>query len=172
MKNVLTIIVISISSFFCQDVPLSKVAVIDKPISAEKIERNDILAFGKRKFKNFYVSDNNNINYFKVGNILVSFWDVLEDETNNRNIDVKRKEITAVIKLVSTNIIDETKLIENNKRLFAIIKYHNGDEYYFTFFSEYLNHKGISGQVQFKKQDLEKATAIFDKFVKGVKFKK
>lgn len=76
------------------------------------------------------------------------------------------------IRLVNTNIIDETKLIENNKKTFAIIKYHNGDEYYFRFYSEYINHKGIKGLVQFKKQDLEKATAIFDKFVKGVKFKK
>lgn len=73
MKNVLTIIIISISSFFCQDVPLSNVATIEKPAMAEQITKEQILAFGKSKFKNFITSKDITINYIKVENIVVSF---------------------------------------------------------------------------------------------------
>ncbi|HTD98563.1 MAG TPA: hypothetical protein VK668_04730 [Mucilaginibacter sp.] len=172
MKRIIFLIAGLVFSISCmsQQPNLSSVVSIKLPDKAEKLNRTQSSSYLKENFKKSKVPlDKENI-YIKDG-VIISFWDLSVSGDNKRSLQNSKAELLEVLKIDKNLKVNEANIITINHNQFLVINYQEGDEVYLRFYSDYKNNKNISGLIQFKKPDEDKAKGLLDTLLKTIQFK-
>jgi hypothetical protein len=169
MKIILVAALINCSVLFQQDEPLSKVANVELPQKSLRMNRASLPA--KARFKSTLAISQYEYLY-EVDNILLAFADYKEAKDNFKGLEDRKSEWLAGISEMGLKAkLDRAEIIKVNNTRFLIMGLKNGDEYYCSFISDKKGTRGISGSVQYKAEDKEKAEIILSNFIKHISFK-
>jgi len=146
-----------------------KGATLMAPEQSTKISIDDYKSFAKSRFTSDKGINKNSKNIYKVGNIVVAFWDLVEDDSYKRTLIQVQKEGLSM--LTKQQVVDESVIKTINNAKILIFKYHQGDEYSYRFYSETRRNISVSGLVHFKATDRAKAEIIFEKLISTIKLK-
>ncbi len=160
-------------AFFQQDEPLSKVANIELPQRSERISKNNIGINTKRKFKSTYaISQFDQI--YKVDEILFAFKDYKTQKDDFRGLEDRKNDWLGAMYENNPNAnknVERAEIIKVNKTKFLImISLHDGD-YYCSFISDKKGSGGISGSMQYKAVDKDKAEKLLNVILNHISFK-
>jgi hypothetical protein len=154
---------------YSQTQPLSDVVNITLPTNAEKLVSNKVRAFSN-DFKRNQI-DASGKNVYKINRELLSFQDVSASETSKKSLQASREELVELLKRNKAIIIDKADIVKVNKIDFLLIKYHEIDEVYLRFYSDYNQNIILSGLLQYKINDETDAAKVFDGIIKSITFK-
>ena len=170
MKTLLVASYLFISSFSFQEEPLSKIAQIKLPTNASKLAKENLKGFIQKKALTGAKAMESIKHTYIVDNILIGFEDFNTDKETSQTLDDIKDDILGEgEELLATG--RKVNIINVNNKKFLISKQVFNGEYYYTFHSDFVNKKGITGSVAFKKQDQEKGEKIFEDLIKNLSFK-
>lgn len=147
------------------------------PANSKRLNREIASLLVKEKFKNSTIINKESKNIYDVGGILLFFEYGINNGKNIQTLNQIKSNLEGLItwkelSVNKNNVIDESIISSINNISYLIIKYHNGENYYYRFFSELVTSKFITGEVQFKKSDKERANKVFNDFLKNISFRK
>lgn len=154
---------------YSQSQPLSDVVNITLPTNAEKLVKNKVRTFSN-SFKRNQI-DAGAKNVYKINQVLLSFQDVSASETITKSLQASRSELVELLKRNKAIIIDKADIVKVNKIDFLIIKYHENDEVYLRFYSDYNQNKVLSGLLQYKIDNEADAAKVFSSIINSITFK-
>lgn len=158
-------------TFFKQEEPLSRVANIELPQKSARLSKNELAAISKRRFKTS-LAMSQYTRTFDIGGVLLGFEDYTTDLKDFKGLEDKKEEWVNMMKGTGgTPNIDRAEIIKVNNTRFLIQSIKSGDEYFTSFISDKKGRKGISGSLQYKLADKEKADKILNEFLKKISFK-
>ncbi|MBO9672229.1 MAG: hypothetical protein J7577_02210 [Sphingobacteriaceae bacterium] len=171
MKIILVAALINCCVLFQEEEFLSKVANIELPQKSLRMNKANLPAKTKNRFKStFAISQYEHL--YEVDSILLAFADYSEAKDNFKGLEDRKNEwLGGMSGLGLKANIDRAEIIKVNNTRFLIMGLKNGDEYYSAFISDKKGSKGISGSLQYKAEDKEKAEIILNDFLKGISFK-
>lgn len=171
MKIILVVALISCLSIFQQNEPLSKVASVELPQKSLRMNRANLPSTAKNRFRStMAISQYQHL--YDVDKVLLAFSDYSEAKNNFKGLEERRDEWLGGVNEVGLKAnVDKVEIIKVNNTRFLITRLKNGDEYYCSFISDRKGSKGISGSLQYKAEDKEKAERILADFFKHISFK-
>lgn len=169
--NMLILGMLCCLSTIAQQEPLSNVVNINVPKGAVKLNKEQIISHSKKKFKTSEIASVKTKNLYKIDELLIGFWDLEVSEENKKSLQAIKSEALELYKLDKNIIVNEARINKINNNQFLVINYQNGDASYYRFNSEYRNNQSISGVIQFKEFEKDKAAAILNDILNSIKFK-
>ncbi|WP_158796035.1 hypothetical protein [Pedobacter sp. L105] len=173
MKTLFGILIgiLSLFSVKGQQIYQSKVVKVHLPNSAVKTSiSEDTITTGTEESKIAAIAIANRKNYYKINRITLGFWDLSITEVSRKSLERKKLELVGLLKMGSaTNIMAFIKTF--NHMQFIIINYDENDSQFYRFYSEYHNDQNIAGYIQFKPEDINKATDLLTQFLNSMEFK-
>ncbi|MCZ4245718.1 hypothetical protein [Pedobacter punctiformis] len=159
--------------FFQQDEPLSKVANIELPQRAERINKNEINNNTKRKFKSTYVISQFD-QLYKVDEVLFGFEDYKVQKDDFRTLEDRKNEWLGAMYENNSNPnknVERAEIIKVNNTKFLIMTALRNDEYFCSFISDKKGSRGISGSLQYKAVDKGNAEKLLNTILNRLIFK-
>ncbi len=180
MKKIVFITLSILYSIICfgqqlqvQSVIVDNIASVDIPTNAQKVSKTEALSHVAKKFNNNKiivnsVSRRKDGNMYVVDGVLVT---VLTDnhQTKEGHLAEIKKGLDELYKDDKTY---NSTLKTINNRSILVVNYEMGGVGVYRFFSfNETNSKAITGVLEFDKTDANKATAIVNSMIKGIKYK-
>ncbi|WP_029276293.1 hypothetical protein [Pedobacter borealis] len=171
MKIILVAALINCCVLFQQDEPLSKVANVELPQKSLRMNKASLPAKAKGRFKStLAISKYEHV--YEVDNVLLAFADYNEAKDDFKGLEDRKTEwLGGMSELGLKANVDKAEIIKVNNTRFLIMGLKNGDEYYCSFISDKKGSRGISGSIQYKAEDKDKAEKILSDFLKRISFK-
>ena len=149
----------------------SEVVNASIPKGAKHISTEELSNYLKSNYKYSQISFNR-ANVFKMGRLIISFWDLSVNPVSKKSLEDSQLEILGYLKYNPENVINFSKIETINNIRFLIYQYQKGDETFLRFQSEFNSkNRNICGIVQFKKPDENDAHAALKELLESVHFK-
>jgi len=169
--------VISIFSIFLllslgnkQETPISRIADFDMPENLVYIEHEQGELFVKKNY--IYLTNvKSNNHMFSDGTTIVGIKDYDKRKVDFLNLDEKKRQRLEVIKQTKMEkFITKTEIIKIRNTSFLIMGQYYQDEYAYNIISELKGNKGISIQLQFKRDEKERTEKLITQLLNGIRF--
>ena len=161
------------SSFYlmAQQQPAAREAMhMSLPKGTQKIADSQLSGLKARKFDNQKAAFFHDHIYQKDG-LLLYYTYVTLAQSIRHSLENRQIQMVSLSKQETHTIVDGSRIITCNNNRYLIIDYHEGDEYFIWFSSDY-NKNGtyINGFVQYLKADSAKANQYLNDFLPTVGF--
>jgi hypothetical protein len=151
--------------------PISEVVDATLPKGAKLLTKEQLIAYTKSNYKRSQIPTDKK-NTYQLDGLLISVWDLSVNPGLKRSLQASQSEMLGYLKRNTENTINYSKIITVNNIQFLVCEYQKQDEVYLWFKSDYNKaNKNISGVIQFKKPDQNKAEAALQTFLASVHFK-
>ncbi len=171
METLYIIIIAVLSNLYsmAQQNPASQVAEIALPKEANKMNKEQTLAFVQKNFKHLKIlNDYNNTYYIDKVGITVRDQQIPPDD--KLTLEMHKRMTEDFNKRYGGTIVDSKIITVNNIRFF-IFEDEVDQERNLIFTSDFKNGKMICCLLKYKKEDEDKAQAIFKKIINTVRYK-
>jgi hypothetical protein len=113
-----------------------------------------------------------NDHIYKMGNLYLSFIERVNDPILEKDLNGSKGETIDLLKMDKSIAVNYFKIVSVNKIQYLVYEYHDGDEVWLRFRSEYHNDHIILGFIEFKEAGESKAQKQLSKFLNGISLKK
>ncbi len=170
MKKIITLTIGLFFSFYVSAQEVSTdVFVAATPAGSTKLTGDALSKYLHSNFKITLVPSNYETTYL-AGGVIICFWDLKADPAYKKTLEEVQIRMDAFLKKNNT-FVNSGIQTANNIR-FLVWEYHNDDEVYIRFMSEYNNNnQSMDGIIQFKKPDEDKAQQALKDLLASMHFK-
>lgn len=168
-----TILTIS-AILFCQlasaQQPTKELMHLSLPAGTKKMDETQLQTLKARKF------DNQKIDFFKghvytMNKLLIYYTYLSVAPRLRRSLENRKKLMVAVSKQKADRVLDGSSIITSNNIRYMIINYHEADEYYTWFSSDYdKDGNFINGCIQYVNEDKRNADLYLKEFLPTISF--
>ena len=150
--------------------PSGDVMQLTLPKGTEKLNRQQFNNFSKQFGKTF-ISDFHSYAYKKDG-LLIYYLNLSIPTKMKKNLESDQKMIVSLLGQLRGTVVDTSKIIIVNNIRFLIIEFHEKDDWYIRFTSDYdKNNKSINGFIEYKKADDAEARQYLHDLLSSMHFK-
>jgi len=162
---------------FCLDATSQQTASPDEvmqltlPKGTEKLTKQQFNNDFSKRFSKTFVSDYHHYVYKKNG-LLVYYLNIAVPAKMKKSLESDKKMIISLFGQLKTTVVDTSKIITVNNIRFLIIKFHENDDWYIRFSSDYdKGNKSINGFIEYKKTDDAEVSQYLHDLLQSMHFK-
>jgi hypothetical protein len=141
------------------------------PKGAEKLNEKQLMAVSHDNFNENSAADFHAHIYKKDG-ILIYYHYFGVPKKMEKPLENTQMQMVYIIKHIPNTVVDKSKIIEVKGIRFLIIEYHENDNKYFKFISDFdQNSRQINGSIEYKEPDEDKARQYLQDLLQSLYFK-
>jgi hypothetical protein len=168
-SNIFFILSLTIVAKAFSQTPKSNIVNLSLPNQVFSLTRNQAASIIHTNFKRSSIPLNRD-NYYQLGGLIISFWDVEENPGFETALTDTQSGIIGMLKR-NQDTINFSKIIKINEMQFLVYEYQKDNEVHLWFQTEFHNNKHFGGVIEFKKPDEEKAQQVLQELLQSIHFK-
>jgi hypothetical protein len=147
-----------------------KIMQLTLPKGTERLSKQQYNEFSKQFTKTFVGGYHTNL--YKKDGLLIYYLNLSVPAKMKKNLESDQRMIVSLLGQLKGTVVDTSKIISINNNQFLIINFHEKDDWYIRFTSDYdRNNKSINGFIEYKKPDEEEAKQYLQVLLKNMHFK-
>jgi hypothetical protein len=172
LQLIILCLLYSIGAIGQQTMPVDhEVMQLKLPKATQKLNEQQLMGLSHNGFSEKTISYFHDHIYKKDG-LLIYYLNSSVSPKLKKSMENNQKMMVSLTNQESGSIVDNSKIITINNIRFSIIEYHNKDNWYLWFTSDYdKDLKFINGFIEYKKPDEAKAKQYLQDLLKDMHFK-
>jgi hypothetical protein len=166
----LPVIIVCLFYCLCTFGQVPEVMQFTFPKGTEKLNERQFKDFSKHFNKTLITNFHEHV-YVKDG-LLIHYLNLSTSPKLKRSLEKNQKLMVSMTNGTPGSVVDSSKIITSNNIRFSIIEYHDTNDWYFWFTSDYDRYGNyINGFIEYKKPNEEEARQYLHDFLQSMHFK-